>query len=152
MVQFCNNHLKFKQCKLPNNPAEFASIPFVHRTFHNYYIMSTQQQKTRSILALCVRDNEHESMQTALSQSLHGFHDWAELIQEAEHHGMAPLLNKHLSKIGAKIPQQHQLVLQSLYLRHRRANTIRKAALLENVSSFPRSTHRLNAHQRLCSL
>ncbi len=27
-------------------------------------------------------------MQTALSQSLHGFRDWAEFIQEAEHHGM----------------------------------------------------------------
>ena len=108
----------------------------MYSTSHSNQNMETQQQKTRSILSLCGRDNEHDAMQAALSQSLQGFHDWAKLIQEAEHHGMAPLVYKHLNTIGAKIPQSQKQILQSLYLRHRRANTIRKEALKEVLIAF----------------
>jgi len=101
--------------------------------------MCEQQQTVRSIIALCARDQDNEGMQTALSQLLHKFRDWTTLIQEAEHHGMAPLLNKHLAKVDAQIPRPHKLVLQGLYLRHRRANTIRREAIVEMLVAFKKA-------------
>jgi hypothetical protein len=93
--------------------------------------MNEQEPKIQEILALCSRDQEHETMQIALTCAVEGLHNWAGLIHEAELHGVAPLIYKHLININTKIPQQHKQVLQGLYLRHRRANTIRKKALRE---------------------
>lgn len=102
-------------------------------------IMKSQAQVIQEILAHCSRDIEHEIMQTSLSHLLIELHDWETLINQAEHHGLAPLLYKHLSGIETLIPRDYKHKLQGLYLRHRQANTIRNKAIVEILNLFQRS-------------
>lgn len=89
----------------------------------------------RTILGLCARDIGNESMYRLLGQQLHEFSirhaSWDKLVFKAEHHGLAPLLYKHLQQLDINIPRNSRRQLQGLTLRSRYANTIRNAATAE---------------------
>jgi hypothetical protein len=74
-------------------------------------------------------------MYLLLRQQLHEFSSrqasWDTLVLNAEHHGLAPLLYKHLKQLAIDIPRNPRRQLQSLTLRSRHANTIRNAATAE---------------------
>ena len=94
----------------------------------------------RKILALCSRDFGHEVMYSQLDQALVAFQDrgfsWDYLIHEAEKQGVAPLLYKHISSLDFKIPDKARRLLQSLYLRNRRSNTIRNKVVAEILRAY----------------
>ncbi len=94
----------------------------------------------RIILALCSRDFGHEVMYSQLDQALVAFQargiSWDYLIHEAEKQGLASLLYQHISSLDFKIPDTAWRVLQSLYLRNRRSNTIRNKAVTGIVSAY----------------
>ena len=94
----------------------------------------------RTILALCSRDCGHEVMYCRLEQALVAFQarelSWDYLIQEAEKQGVASLLYKHIGSLDFKIPDNARRLLQSLYLRNRRSNTIRNKAVTEILNSY----------------
>ena len=94
----------------------------------------------RTILALCSRDFGHDVMYSRLDQALVSFQvqgfSWDYLIHEAEKQGVAPLLYTHISSLDCKIPDSARRLLQSLYLRNRRSNTIRNKAVVEIISAY----------------
>jgi len=94
----------------------------------------------RTILGLCSRDLGHEVMISRLNDALAMFKrkglSWELLIHEAEKQGVAPLLYKHVSTLAFEIPDSSRRLLQSLYLRNRRSNTIRNAAIVEVLQEF----------------
>ncbi|MBM9537997.1 nucleotidyltransferase family protein [Desulfobulbus alkaliphilus] len=89
----------------------------------------------RTILGLCARDRGNESMYVLLGQHLHELSrrqtSWEPLVHSAEHHGLAPLLYKHLKQLAIGIPLHPRRQLQSLTLRSRHANAIRNIATAE---------------------
>lgn len=94
----------------------------------------------RTILALCSRDLGHDVMYSRLEQALVSFQDqgvsWKHLIHEAEKQGVAPLLYKHIRSLDFTIPDSARRLLQSLYLRNRRSNTIRNKVVSEIVRAY----------------
>ncbi|OGR19883.1 MAG: hypothetical protein A2X81_04085 [Desulfobacterales bacterium GWB2_56_26] len=87
---------------------------------------------TLKLLALCARDVGSDHMYRLLHVRLHDFagrNSWEILIDQAEHHGLAPLLFKHAQAAGFPLPQKIRRVLQSLALRHRQASRIRNEAV-----------------------
>lgn len=93
-----------------------------------------------NILQLCARDVAHGCMAQELAIAIHSFQarkgSWNSLIATAEQHGIASLLYKHVKDHGAEIPKESKRLLQSLYLRNRRANTIRNRAVNEIVEAY----------------
>ncbi|WP_339136663.1 MAG: nucleotidyltransferase family protein [Candidatus Electrothrix sp. GW3-4] len=93
----------------------------------------------RTILALCCRNLSHAPMLSQLDQALAAFQSqggaWGQLIREAERQGVAPLLYQHtrLLDLDCTIPRNDRRILQGLYLRNRRSNTIRNRAIEEVV-------------------
>ncbi len=85
------------------------------------------------LLALCARASGHDALYAELTRQLANFHDWQELIAQAEIHGMAPLLWHHIQQSGAGIPVDVARTLKGLYLRHRRNNQVHAQVLLEIV-------------------
>ena len=101
----------------------------------------------RKILALCARDQSHPAMYPGLEQALIRFQEqseatqqknpWNRLIQQAEKQGIAPLLFKHIRSLDNRVMPKNSLRdLQSLYLRNRRANTIRNRAMAVVLDAF----------------
>lgn len=94
----------------------------------------------RTILGLCARDRGNESMYALLQRELRYFPSrhtsWETLVFTAEHHGLAPLLYKHLKQLAINIPRNTRRQLQSLTLRSRHANAVRNAATAEIASTL----------------
>jgi hypothetical protein len=95
----------------------------------------------QKILGLCSREIDHESMRTSLLRSLARFKAkhgrWDYLVCTAEQQGIAPLLYKHLKNIEFVIPDDDaRRLLQSLFLRNRRAADIRLAAIGEVLTAL----------------
>ena len=94
---------------------------------------------TRNLLALCARDIGSDLMYGQLQEHLRVYAEqnlpWDVLLHEAELHGVAPLLHKHLSHLGMAIPRHARRQLQSLSLRTRQANAIRN----EEIASIVRT-------------
>jgi hypothetical protein len=61
---------------------------------------------------------------------------WERLVHAAEHHGLSPLLHKHLSTLGWDIPRQVRRQLQTLALRSRHASAVRSEAVAEIVRTL----------------
>ncbi len=61
---------------------------------------------------------------------------WEQLIYNADQHGVASLLYKHIQKIDFTIPKTARRLLQSLYLRNRRSNKSRNKAVVEIVNAY----------------
>ncbi len=85
------------------------------------------------LLALCARASGHDALYAELTRQLANFHNWQELIAQAEVHGMAPLFWHHVQQSGAEIPVDVARMLKGLYLRHRRNNQVHAQVLLEIV-------------------
>ncbi len=104
--------------------------------------MVSGTQMIRTILGLCSRDHGHPAMYEKLSRALftfqHGDPSWDRLLHKAEHHGLAPLLYKHLEHIEYTLPREHHRTLRSLYQRSRFSARIRNRAIGEILQSYDR--------------
>ena len=88
----------------------------------------------RSLLALCARDLGTDQMYAQLRQQLvaatAGQLSWEDLVYEADRHGLAPLLLKHLQYLDWPLPHPASRLLRSLALRARLANRIRNEVMV----------------------
>lgn len=94
----------------------------------------------RKILGLCAREQGHALMYASLQQAL-GQHSqeqgsWPALVMEAERQGVAPLLYKHLGALEYTLPEDARRMLQALYLRSTRSNSIRTSAIVQILRDF----------------
>ena len=62
--------------------------------------------------------------QNLLADACTGFSAWDDLLQQAEAHGMAPLLLRHLLAAEINLPDNFLRSLRLLALRHRQTNTL----------------------------
>jgi hypothetical protein len=62
--------------------------------------------------------------------------DWAEVLTQAERHGLGPLLSTHFQASDIQLPISAKRTLQALYLRHRHANRVRAEVLQEVLTAF----------------
>ncbi len=88
------------------------------------------------LLGLCARPIGNPLVYHLLARRAAEFHAWEILPHRAETHGLAPLVYAHLKAAGISPPPEIQRQLQALYLRHRRANQIRTAALVDILNLF----------------
>ncbi|XCN73190.1 MAG: nucleotidyltransferase family protein [Candidatus Electrothrix aestuarii] len=76
------------------------------------------------LLQLCARIEPHPVQQKRLAQACSDFATWDDLIQQAEAHGMAPLLLRHFLAAGLDVPDDFLRHLRLLVLRHRQTNRV----------------------------
>ncbi len=81
------------------------------------------------LLACCTRLEPDPDEAARLAQLAGRVTDWGALLAEAEAHGVAPLLYRHLRAARVDPPQQALHGLQGLYLAHRHANQVRARVL-----------------------
>jgi hypothetical protein len=62
--------------------------------------------------------------------------DWPFVFDAAERHGVAPLVRDHLTAAGVALPVETERQAAALFVRHRRANTVRIAALTQILDAF----------------
>lgn len=86
------------------------------------------------LLHLCARIDPHPLQQELLVRACADFTSWDELIEQAEAHGMAPLLLRHLSAAEIDLPDDFLRRLRLLALRHRRTNRILSRTLSRVLS------------------
>jgi len=87
-------------------------------------------EQTYRLLALCARPQGHPAFYERLAEEIQKFGHWNLLPDQAELHGMAPLLWHHLKLGDIEIPSQTTRILQGLYLRHRYFNQFHTDSLL----------------------
>ncbi|RWX51174.1 putative nucleotidyltransferase [Candidatus Electrothrix marina] len=75
-------------------------------------------------LRLCARIEPHPLQQEMLAQACSGFQAWDGLLQQAEVHGMAPLLLRHLLLAEIHLPDHIFRSLRLLAIRHRQSNAL----------------------------
>lgn len=102
--------------------------------------MVIQQEKIRTILGLCARNNGHNRMYELLRKELEIYLNnqflWEELINQAESQGVAPLLYKHVTAVNFMFPGGQHRILRSLYQRSRLANRIRNRVVVDILAAF----------------
>ncbi len=81
------------------------------------------------LLQLCARIDPHPIQQKRLAKACIDFTAWDDLAQQAEAHGMAPLLLRQLSAAAIDLPNDFLRRLRLLALRHRQTNTLLTKAL-----------------------
>lgn len=86
------------------------------------------------LLALCARSESHSEMDTKLIQEVHSFTTWGDLPEQAELHGMGPLLWHHIRRLDLSIPPETKRILSGLYLRQRVFQQVQTQVLLEITS------------------
>lgn len=79
---------------------------------------------TSPILNLCARVQGHAAQYKLLTNLCSTFTQWDALLQQAESHGMSPLLFRHINAVDCPCPDTFRRSLRLLYLRHRHSNTI----------------------------
>lgn len=77
-----------------------------------------------------------EAFYQELATKAASFTDWRRLPEEAEAHGLGPLLYRHLQAAPVQFPPATKEALQGLYLRHRHANQVRLNVLAELLATF----------------
>ncbi|MCI5123691.1 MAG: hypothetical protein D3925_04240, partial [Candidatus Electrothrix sp. AR5] len=82
-----------------------------------------------TLLQLCARIDPHPVQQKLLADACADFSAWDDLLQQAEAHGMAPLLLRHLLAAEIDLPDDFLRSLRLLTLRHRQTNTLLTEAL-----------------------
>jgi Uncharacterised nucleotidyltransferase len=92
-----------------------------------------------ALLALCARPHLPSELQPELARRAALVERWDETLTAAEHHGVGPLLYRHLRAGGIRVPPGELMALQALYVRHRRENAIRLGALREILDAFDAS-------------
>jgi hypothetical protein len=102
--------------------------------------MDSRNLFCRTILGLCARDHGHPDMYERLNQALFAFDrrdgSWEQLVHGAEHHGISPLLYKHITHLGFNLPDGHHRILRSLCQRCRLSNQIRNSAIAELIGCY----------------
>ncbi len=92
------------------------------------------------ILGLCSRNDGHPAMYEILDRVLSNYRSnrlsYESLLHEAERHGVAPLLYKHLEYLNFSLPDSHHRILRSLNQRCRLSNQIRNHAIAEILSWY----------------
>ena len=86
------------------------------------------------LLATCARAEGHPLMDEQLRRQVAAFTAWDELPEQAELHGMGPLLWHHLKNAKLSLPLETQRIISGLYLRHRMWNEANAQTLLEIIS------------------
>lgn len=99
--------------------------------------MNDPDPQTR-LLRLCACLELSTPQRVELKELVQNIDDWRQLLSRAEHHALAPLLYKHLSQADVEYPRQTAMELRALTLRHRRADQIRSAALIELLTALER--------------
>lgn len=89
-----------------------------------------------SLLALCARPDLPEALDPVFRHAVDVVADWAEVVELAEQHGIAPLMYMHARSAGVPLPADVWPQLQALYVSHRRANEIRLRVLTEILEAF----------------
>lgn len=84
---------------------------------------------TFPVLNLCARVRGHAAQYELLVESCKTFTQWDALLQQAESHGMAPLLFRHLNAVDCPCPDSFRRSLRLLYLRHHHSNSILMSTL-----------------------
>lgn len=88
------------------------------------------------LLALCARAEGHSIFYERLARQTGEFTAWSELPAQAEKHGMAPLLWRHLRQAQISIPRETEQILSGLYLRQRAFNQTYAHVLIEMNALF----------------
>jgi len=66
-----------------------------------------------------------------VAQLAHEVRDWTSFVAQAERHGVAPLVYRHLRAAQVGLPDEAVRALQGLYLAHRHANLVRAQTLTQ---------------------
>ncbi len=81
--------------------------------------MHTPSNWTYRLIALCARAECDADRYRQIAQVAEQLTEWNVVPAEAEAHGMAPLLYRHLVTAGATLSPPVKRELQSLFVRHR---------------------------------
>lgn len=92
--------------------------------------------KRYPILEVCARVDGHADQYQLLRELCQGFDDWADLLEQAEREGMAPLLKKHLLESGSQFPATVRRSLHLLYKRHQKNGEVRIRVIEELFRLF----------------
>jgi hypothetical protein len=87
-------------------------------------------------LALCARAEGDAAYHGRLAQAAAAVTDWDSIADQAEAHGLAPLLYVHARSAGVQLPPAVKRKLQGLYLRHQHANRVRTDVLRDILSAY----------------
>lgn len=95
---------------------------------HYDYAMSDSLALFSMLLAAARADfrPEHAAI---LQERWAVFSEWAGLTDALEKHGLGPLFYTHLAEIGAALPEEQDILLKGLVIRHRRATAARRACI-----------------------
>ena len=83
------------------------------------------------LFALCAHLDRSDELNLQIFKVVKSIKDWENVPQEAELQGMAPLVNFHLRKSGATVPEDIQHSFTALSLRHMLINQVRTKTLIE---------------------
>ncbi len=94
-------------------------------------------QLMNALLRHCARPFCNEAQRRIIGETAIYFRAWETLPEEAEEHGLSPLLYHHLRQCKPQIlPESERIKFQLLYLRHRRSNRIRMDVLHEILQAY----------------
>lgn len=108
----------------------------VHRPIHT---VTPSVQFLRHLAVLELPPAGHTELKREAERSFGpalGKTSWQELVSDAERHGLAALLFKHLHTLDIDVAPEARQQLQSLRIRHRRANAARAEAVEAILCSF----------------
>ena len=88
------------------------------------------------LLALCARAECDAATYHIIGQAAAELGGWNEVLAQVEDHRVAPLLYVHLNGAGVELPLDAKHSLQSLYVRHRWADRVRRRVLHEILNAF----------------
>ena len=88
------------------------------------------------LLALCARAECDAAYYERIAQAAAQVEGWDEVLAQVKDHRMAPLLYVHLKGAGVELPRDTKYSLQSMYVRHRWADQVRRRVLREILAAF----------------
>ena len=97
---------------------------------------TTEYKQTELILGLCAHGMGNPQLYCRLVVETDLFTNWAWLLERAERHGLAPLVQMHLEAAGALVPANTRRALKALAARHRLAGSIQMRALGEILQAY----------------
>ena len=97
---------------------------------------SDVDSQDRALLALCARRHITSTARDDIVDRAGRASDWPRLLVLAEQQGLGPLLYHHLKPALAGLPPPVARQLQSIYIRHKRANEIRLRVLRQVLDAF----------------
>jgi hypothetical protein len=88
------------------------------------------------LLALCARAECDAATYQKIAQAAAELDGWEKVLAQLKDHRMASLLYVHLKGAGVELPPDVKRSLQSLYVRHRWADQVRRRVLREILAAF----------------